>query len=158
MLCMCALLTTFLGLVLIVTKVADRDSCFCNVFGRPTVMTLPPSSSRPSRDGLCVPWKGIVGILVIAVLMMASNAQNLYDWMPYDAFDEIDDRMQAITPQNCKGKPASELRLPADAVGQLPRYNRLLNFIVYPNRTRLLQVHNAALTKAFFFRSGKFNC
>ena len=99
-----------------------------------------------------VPWKAVVFIAAVALLTVVSNASNVYDWMPYDAFDDIDDRMHAITAQNCKGKPASELRLPHDAVGQLPKFNRLLSFIVYPNRTKLLHVHNMALSRAFFFR------
>ena len=84
-----------------------------------------------------IPWKAILFIVGVAALMVVSNAQNAYDWMPYDAFDEIDDRMHAITAQNCRGKPASELRLPHDAVGQLPKFNRLLSFI---ESSLLLQV------------------
>lgn len=60
-------------------------------------------------------------------------------------------RYRAITAQNCKSKPASELRLPYGSVGQLPKFNRLLSHIVYPNRTKLLHVHNMALNRAFFF-------
>lgn len=101
-----------------------------------------------------VPWKAVVCLLVVVVVVIISNCQatsNAYDWMPYDAFDDINDRYQAITAQNCKSKPASELRLPADSVGQQPKYNRLLSYIVYPNRTKLLHVHNMALNRAFFY-------
>jgi len=72
--------------------------------------------------------------------------------MDLDNFDRIDMRYRAITAQNCKSKPASELRLPYGSVGQLPKFNRLLSHIVYPNRTKLLHVHNMALNRAFFFR------
>ena len=106
----------------------------------------------PSLLHTTVPWKGILCVAFIGALAVISNAQNVYDWMPYDAFDDIDDRMHAITAQNCKTKPASELRLPYDSVGQLPKFNRLLSYIVYPNRTKLLHVHNTALNRAFFFR------
>jgi hypothetical protein len=109
-------------------------------------------SSWPARH-IVIPWKGVLFLVGVAALIMAANGRNVYDWMPYDAFDEIDDRYRAVTAQNCKSKPASELRLPADSVGQLPKYNRLLSYIVYPNRTKLLHVHNMALNRAFFYRS-----
>jgi len=100
-----------------------------------------------------LPWKAVLLFLGLAALVAISGGErSSYDWMPYDAFDEIDDRYRAITPQNCKSKPASELRLPYGSVGQLPQFNRLLSYIVYPNRTKLLHVHNMALNRAFFFR------
>jgi hypothetical protein len=110
------------------------------------------AAALPSQQCMSLPWKGLLCAAVIVALAVVSNAQNVYDWMPYDAFDDIDDRMHAITAQNCKTKPASELRLPYESVGQLPKFNRLLSFIVYPNRTKLLHVHNTALNRAFFFR------
>jgi len=83
---------------------------------------------------------------------VSHGMRSSYDWMPYDKFDEIDDRYRAVTAQNCKSKPAGELRLPEGSVGQLPQFNRLLSYIVFPNRTKLLHVHNMALNRAFFFR------
>ena len=74
-----------------------------------------------------------------------------YDWMTYDRFDELDDRMMAVNEFNCASKSASELRLPADSVAQEPMFNRLLSYIIYPNRTKLLHTHNMALNRAFFF-------
>jgi len=100
-----------------------------------------------------LPWKAVLLFLGLAALVAVSGGErSSYDWMPYDAFDEIDDRYRAITPQNCKSKPASELRLPYGSVGQLPKFNRLLNYYIYPNRTKLVHVHNMALNRAFFFR------
>jgi len=103
-----------------------------------------------------LPWKAVLLLLGFAALVAVSGIESgdpsVYDWMTYDAFDRIDDRYRAITAQNCKSKPASELRLPHDSVGQLPMFNRLLSYIVYPNRTKLLHVHNMALNRAFFFR------
>jgi len=100
-----------------------------------------------------LPWKAMLLFLGLAALVAVSGGErSSYDWMPYDHFDEIDDRYRAITPQNCRSKPASELRLPQGSVGQLPKFNRLLSYIVFPNRTKLLHVHNMALNRAFFFR------
>jgi hypothetical protein len=103
---------------------------------------------------MSVQWKGIFFIIVITLeFAVVCNTRDVYDWMSYDAFDDIDDRMHAITAQNCKTKPASELRLPYQSVGQLPKLKLLLkNMIVYPNRTKLLHLHNVALIRAFFFR------
>jgi len=100
-----------------------------------------------------LPWKAILLFIGLATLVVVSHAErSVYDWMPYDSFDEIDDRYRAITAQNCKSKPSSVLRMPEGSVGQLPKFNRLLNYYIYPNRTRLLHVHNMALNRAFFFR------
>lgn len=74
-----------------------------------------------------------------------------YDWMTYDKFDEIDDRMNSVNELNCASKSASELRLPSDSVAQPPMFNRLLSYIIYPNRTKLLHTHNMALNRAFFY-------
>jgi len=105
-----------------------------------------------------LPWKAILFFLGLAALIMVSGGErSSYDWMPYDAFDDIDDRYRAVTPQNCRSKPVSELRLPRGSVGQLPQFNRLLSYIIYPNRTKLLHVHNMALNRAFFFRYPSFD-
>jgi len=100
-----------------------------------------------------LPWKAALFLIGLAALVAVSGGErSVYDWMPYDAFDEIDDRYRAVTAQNCKSRPASELRLPVGSVGQLPQFNRLLSYIVYPNRTKLMHVHNMALNRAFFYR------
>ena len=100
-----------------------------------------------------LPWRAVLFFIGLATLLAVSGGErSVYDWMPYDKFDEIDDRYRAVTAQNCKSKPASELRLPYGSVGQLPQFNRLLSYIIYPNRTKLLHVHNMALNRAFFFR------
>jgi len=100
-----------------------------------------------------LPWKAILFMIGLAMLVAVSGGErSVYDWMPYDNFDKVDDMYRAVTEQNCKSKPASELRLPYGSVGQLPMFNRLLSYIVYPNRTKLLHVHNMALNRAFFFR------
>jgi len=100
-----------------------------------------------------LPWKSILFFIGLATLVAVSGGErSVYDWMPYDAFDDIDDRYRAVTAQNCKSKPTSELRMPYGSVGQLPKFNRLLSYIVYPNRTKMLHVHNMALNRAFFYR------
>ena len=59
--------------------------------------------------------------------------------------------MNSVNFDNCHAKPEEELRLPRDTLAQLPRYNKLLSTIIYPNRTDLLHLHNMALNRAFFY-------
>lgn len=90
--------------------------------------------------GLCVLWGS-----------QAEDGGSPYAWQGYDKFDEITDRMDAVNSVNCKSKPVSELHLPEDTLAQLPRFNKLLSTIIYPNRTHLLHLHNMALNRAFFY-------
>ncbi len=103
---------------------------------------------------MAVPWKGIVAGVALVILLVAQHcgsARGPYDWMGYDRFDEITDRYDAINAENCRSKPTSALRLPRETVAQVPRFNKLLSTIIYPNRTKLLHLHNMALNRAFFF-------
>ena len=91
--------------------------------------------------GCHIPWTAILvfASFVCLCAWTGGDAKGLggtgtYDWMTRDIFDEIDDRMNSVNAQNCKAKPASELRLPAESVAQVPKFNRLLSYIVYPNR------------------------
>ena len=94
---------------------------------------------------------------VLAVILLgiwfysAQGGKSPYDWMGYDKFDEVTDRMDNVNAENCRSKPVSELRLPSATLAQLPRFNKLLSTIIYPNRTDLLHLHNMALNRAFFY-------
>ncbi|CAH1798682.1 unnamed protein product [Owenia fusiformis] len=88
--------------------------------------------------------------LVALAGLEAQRSNGKFDWMSYDNFDQIIDRMDSVTPENCNSKPSAELRLHPDTVSQLPLTNRLLSTIIYPNRTSLLHLHNMALNRAFF--------
>ena len=100
------------------------------------------------------------GWLAVAVLAAAyvlgpafsqENQESPYSWQTYDMFDEVMDIMDEVNAENCASKPESKLYLPKDSVSQVPRYNRLLSSIIYPNRTNLLHLHNMALNRAFFY-------
>lgn len=97
-----------------------------------------------------VPWLGLCAVLALCVLL-GVQAGGPFDWQTYDAFDEINDRMEAVNRENCRSKPASELRLPSETLAQLPRFNKLLSTIIFPNRTNLLHLHNMALNRAFYY-------
>ncbi|CAH1799902.1 unnamed protein product [Owenia fusiformis] len=90
-------------------------------------------------------------LVCLFCLLGAVIGQGAYDWMTYDAFDEINDRMDAITPENCRAKPVAELMLNPDSVAQKPVSNKLLSQLIYPNRTCLLHLHNMALNRAYFY-------
>lgn len=97
-----------------------------------------------------IPWVVVVGLAVFYATTTYAE-DNPYDWFGYDSFDEIDDRMNSVNYENCKSKPASELRLPKDTLAQLPKFNKLLTTIIFPNRTNLLHLHNMALNRAFYY-------
>ena len=59
--------------------------------------------------------------------------------------------MRSVNRENCISKPASELHLPMETLAQVPRFNRLLTSIIYPNRTDMLHLHNMALNRAFYY-------
>lgn len=95
-----------------------------------------------------VPWFALALTLFIAYSFAADSP---YGWQTYDSFDEIDDRMNSINMHNCKSKPEADLYLPRETLAQLPRFNKLLTTIIFPNRTDLLHLHNMALNRAFFW-------
>lgn len=74
-----------------------------------------------------------------------------YSWMKNDKFDEIMEKMVKINPQNCKSKSREELMLPEETLSQLPQYNTLPKTEIFPNRTTLLHIHQAALSRGYFF-------
>ena len=90
-------------------------------------------------------------ILSITFLQFSTAAKSPYNWMEYDSFDQITDIYDSVNAENCASKPEDELFMPQNSLAQMPRFNRLLTNIVYPNRTRLLHVHNMALNRAFYF-------
>ena len=87
----------------------------------------------------------------ICLLQLSAASKSPYEWMSYDNFDRITDIYDSVNAENCQSKPASELYMPEETLAQMPRFNRLLTNIVYPNRTQLLHVHNMALNRAFYF-------
>ena len=95
----------------------------------------------------------VLAVLGLAVCGLVGTQAGTapFDWNEYDSFDEIEDRMKEVNADNCMSKPASELRLPADTLAQLPRFNKLLSTTTHPNRTNLLHLHNMALNRAFYY-------
>lgn len=92
-------------------------------------------------------------LLLLCALLGAVVGNGVYEWMTYDAFDEIIDKMDKVTEQNCEAKSRAELVLPKAAVSQLVLANKLVtsdfeaNY--YRNRTNLLQLHQVVLSNAY---------
>lgn len=57
----------------------------------------------------------------------------------------------SITKFSCDRKSKSRLRMPKDVLAQVPEFNSLDLSITFPNRSKLLHVHDMALNRAFFF-------
>ncbi|XP_060582788.1 uncharacterized protein LOC132739151 [Ruditapes philippinarum] len=74
-----------------------------------------------------------------------------FSWMKKDKFDEIMDKMTAVTAENCHSKPRSELELPKESVSHVPVYNKLLSNVYFANRSMLLHMHNLAFNRAFYY-------
>jgi len=97
-----------------------------------------------------------LGILVLAICLVIGPLLGVlgtspFEWRQEDNFDDVMYRMMEVTAGNCMSKPREVLYLPDETVSQLPRFNRLLSSIIYPNRTDLLHLHNMALNRAFFY-------
>lgn len=94
----------------------------------------------------------VLGIYLLA-LTLSTCGNGVYEWMTYDHFDEIIDRMDAVNEFNCETKSREELHLPPDAVSNVVQTNKLrtsdFEKNYYRNRTSLLQLHSTVLTNAY---------
>lgn len=72
-------------------------------------------------------------------------------WEGRDAFDEISQKLAAVTGDTCSIQHVGDLKLPEDTVSHLPDIKEININPVFPNRTALLHLHNMALNRAFFF-------
>lgn len=75
-----------------------------------------------------------------------------FDWQIRDGFDEITARMAKVKGENCKVVDRNALFLPKDSVTHIPNIRQIGIDPVLPNRTSLLQIHNMAMSRAFFYR------
>jgi len=111
-----------------------------------------------TRGCLQPPWW--LGLLLVGLFSLwigvtsqegGDYGRSPFDWVQFDTFDEITERYSAINKFNCRSKPERELYMPDNTISQVPKFNKLLSSIIYPNRTNLLHLHNMALNRAFFF-------
>ena len=94
-------------------------------------------------------------IVVVLAFIAITSAKGVYEWMTYDNFDEIIDRMDAVNEVNCEAKSKEEMHLPFGSVSNLVKTNKLktsdFQRNYYSNRSALLQLHATALTNAYKF-------
>lgn len=68
-----------------------------------------------------------------------------------DGFDDIRNRMNKVNADNCAIQNAHDLYLPEDAISHLISTPDLMYTSIFPNRSALLQLHNMALGRSFFW-------
>lgn len=99
-------------------------------------------------------WCWTLLILFLATGILKSNlVLGQYDWQKPDSFDEIRQKLDSLTMDNCKVLDVNRLFLPHSTVTHVPNLQWLGIDPIFPNRTNLLHVHNMALSRAFFLRS-----
>ncbi|GIY87594.1 hypothetical protein CEXT_418131 [Caerostris extrusa] len=91
----------------------------------------------------------IISGCVLVIFSIKVFAQ--FDWQIRDGFDDITSRMGKVGADNCKVVDRNALFLPQDSVTHVPNIRQIGIDPVLPNRTNLLQLHNMALTRAFFY-------
>lgn len=93
----------------------------------------------------------VIIFLIVLMQIAMGTAAGPWDYQHVDAFDEVNLRYSSVNPSNCRNKARQDLYLSEETLSQLPRFNRLLTSVIYPNRTNLLHLHNMALNRAFFY-------
>lgn len=96
--------------------------------------------------------KLLLGVYMCA-LTLSVCGNGVYEWMRYDKFDEIIDKMDSVNEFNCEAKSREELHLPENSVSNVVKTNKLrtsdFERNYYRNRTALLQLHSTVLTNAY---------
>ncbi|RWS29076.1 uncharacterized protein B4U80_10938 [Leptotrombidium deliense] len=88
-------------------------------------------------------------LFIFSAIFIAINGQ--FEWQTRDAFDVIRQKLDAINSDNCQVVDKNDLFLPMDTVTHIPDLSWLGVDPVFPNRSSLLQIHNLALSRAFYF-------
>ncbi|XP_071438971.1 uncharacterized protein [Hetaerina americana] len=92
-----------------------------------------------------------VTILLCIFAVPATVVNGQYEWQTKDSFDEIRERMNKVTAENCQIQHLGDLYLPENSVSHLPDIKDININPVFPNRTALLHLHNMALSRSFFW-------
>lgn len=87
--------------------------------------------------------------LVSAICMNHASGQHLWDRS--DNMDDILSKTSRVNADNCAVLDRNQLFLPMSTVSHIPDIKQLGIDPIYQNRSNLLQVHNLALSQAFFY-------
>lgn len=90
-------------------------------------------------------------ILTFSILVASVVFAKELGWMKWDAFDDLDLKFRSTTGENCRSKSIDDLLMPKDVLTQIPKFNELQTKVFRKNRTNLIQLHNMALNRAYFF-------
>lgn len=90
-------------------------------------------------------------LIVLLAVGFFAGGWGQFQWQNKDVFDEVKLKMDKITASNCHIKHRNELFLDMSVISHLPDIKDININPVMPNRTALLQVHNLALNRAFFY-------
>jgi hypothetical protein len=88
-------------------------------------------------------------LLALLALVIPLDCQQL--WRKQDNFDDIVGRIDKVTTDNCAVLDRNHLFLPMSTVSHIPDIKHFGIDPIYQNRTNLLQIHNLALNRAFFY-------
>lgn len=78
-----------------------------------------------------------------------ANCQHL--WHQIDNVDDIVTKTERVSQDNCAVLDRNQLFLPTSTISHIPDIKQFGIDPIYQNRTNLLQVHNVALNRAFFY-------
>lgn len=137
-------------------------------------LTTPPesSSSLAGQIYLHLPSISVLWFSSFAVLSTRSNRLTAFtflslfslflspialtsaqfSWQKLDTLDKVQQQIDSVSKENCKVVDVNKLFLQSGAVSHVPDLQWIGINPVFPNRTNLLQVHNMALSRAFFLR------
>lgn len=95
-------------------------------------------------------------ILLVCFLALASgcsisHVSGQHLWHQHDNIDDVEAKFERITADNCAVIDRNQLFLPMSAVSHVPDIKQFGIDPIYQNRTNLLQIHNLALNRAFFY-------
>lgn len=93
--------------------------------------------------------KTFVAILLLQFISLETNGQQ--HWHQRDNLDDIIAKTGKVTSDNCAVLERNQLFLPTSTVSHLPDIKQFGIDPIYQNRTNLLQIHNLALNRAFFY-------
>lgn len=99
-------------------------------------------SRLPNLPNFCL-------IVMACTWLPVSESQHLWD-QP-DNMDDIVTKTERVTPDNCAVMDRNHLFLPMSTVSHIPDIKQFGIDPIYQNRTNLLQIHNIALNRAFFY-------
>ena len=90
-------------------------------------------------------------LVLLAVIFSIKLSWAQFEWITYDKIDEIMEKINAVTADNCAQKQPSELQLIEDVVYHPPTIPLLKKSIILSNRTQLLHTRNIAHKNAILY-------